>query len=146
MSLHHSFPEKHNIETYHLDEPPLCLVASYLYLHYHFLYLHKLVDYLLSHLVDASTIIIISRGYHYFSLLFYWLKYTWVGTISPHMPRLSTVITCAIKRWPAACWRCDSLAILNQIMRWSAWVITCVSGHAELNWLGASVDLLEPLK
>lgn len=45
--------EKHDIELYHPNEPLPYLVVRYLYLHYHFLYLYDLADFLLSQFVDA---------------------------------------------------------------------------------------------
>ena len=50
--LPHSYSPRHNIELYYPLELPLCLVARYLYLSYHFLYLYDLSDFLIVLLVD----------------------------------------------------------------------------------------------
>ena len=51
--LPHCCSLRHNIELNYPLEIPLCLVARYLYLSYHFLYLYDLSDFLIVLLVDV---------------------------------------------------------------------------------------------
>ena len=51
--LPHSCSPRHNIELYYPLELLPCLVARYLYLRYHFLYLYDLSDFLIVLLVEV---------------------------------------------------------------------------------------------
>ena len=59
--LPQSCSPRHNIEIYYLLELPLCLVACYLYLCYHFHYLYDLSDFLI--------VILVKIRYYYYHFL-----------------------------------------------------------------------------
>lgn len=88
-----------------------------------------------------STVITISHMFYYTRFLLHEIQHVQAGRISPHMPRISTLVTSSIKRLLASYQRCGSLAILNQIPRWSSKVINFRRGHSGLNYPGCSVGL-----
>lgn len=141
MPLPFSYSENRNTMSYHFVMLLLCMAALYLCLHFYFLCLLGLNDFLLSHLLTPFTIITNFCRYHCSRRVL--CRHIWVGIISPHIPRFSTITVSTIKRWSVTHQMCDSLAILNQIMRWSSIVITYRGWHGILHWRGCkSLPLL----